>query len=211
MFPDVQTKLPACQVDHLPQTAANTSPNAAQDTTGPPKQRQITGSCSTWPPAHSQIACKVPVTLFLQSVKFLLNGSATPWCFSRLPQLLSPADLLRALCAPSPGCWPVISDIPLDSSLELVLFKIFINELKAVEHILSAFADDAKQGGVAESLEGSETSQRNLDSLEHWAIIKMKFNTGAGFCTWNRVMVNTCEKRAQEERDLGVLVTAVSA
>lgn len=36
VFPAVQTKLPVCQVDHLPQTAANTSPNAAQDTTGPP-------------------------------------------------------------------------------------------------------------------------------------------------------------------------------
>lgn len=121
---------------------------------------------------------------------------------------MSSADLLRALCAPSPGCWPVISDIPLGSALELVLFKIFINELIAVEHILSALADDTKQGGAAKSLEGTETSQKNLDSLEHWASIKMKFNTGAEFCTWNRVMVNTCERRAQEERDL---VTAVSA
>lgn len=121
------------------------------------------------------------------------------------------ADLLRALCAPSPGHWPVTSGIPLCSTLELVLFKIFINELNAVEHILSAFADDTKLGGAAESPEGSETSQRNSDRLEHWAIINMKFNTGAGFCTWNRVTVYTCERRAQEERVLGVLVTAGSA
>jgi len=39
------------------------------------------------------------------------------------------------------------------------------------------FADSIKPGDAVDSLEGQETLQRDLDGLEHWAMINgMKFN-----------------------------------
>ncbi|KAK4810507.1 hypothetical protein QYF61_004287 [Mycteria americana] len=44
-------------------------------------------------------------------------------------------------------------------------------------HTQSAHANNTKLGGAVESLEGQEALQRDLDRLEHWAIISgMKFN-----------------------------------
>jgi len=62
----------------------------------------------------------------------------------------------------------VTSSVPQGSVLGPVLF----------ECTLSKFADDTKHSGVADTLEGRDTIQRNLDKLERWAQVNLtRFNT----------------------------------
>ncbi|KAK4824151.1 hypothetical protein QYF61_011229 [Mycteria americana] len=87
----------------------------------------------------------------------------------------------------------------------MFLFNISTNDLDAdIECTISKFADDTKLGGAVDSLEGQEDLHRDLDSLEHWAMINgMKCNNNAGH---KYKLGEEWLESSPAERDLGVLV-----
>ncbi|TRZ14634.1 hypothetical protein HGM15179_012475 [Zosterops borbonicus] len=112
----------------------------------------------------------------------------------------------------------ITSGVPRGTVLGPALFNIFIDNMgEGIKSFISKFADYTKLRACVDLLEGKRALQRDLEWLDGWAETnKMKLNKSkCQVLHFDHNSLLQCQRQgmvwldsAQEERDLGVLVTA---
>lgn len=104
-----------------------------------------------------------------------------------------------------------MSGVPQRSVLRLALFNNFISDRESgIEFTLSKFVKDTKLWGVADMLNGRDTTQRVHDRVERWAFMKRKAKCkvlylGRGNSKHKHRLGRQWIKNSPEEKDFGVL------
>ncbi|PKU43987.1 reverse hypothetical protein [Limosa lapponica baueri] len=111
---------------------------------------------------------------------------------------------------------PVMSGVLQEFILGLVLFNIFVGDMiNGIECTLSKFGHDIKLCGVVNTLEGSDTIQRDLDRLQRLARAQL-MNLNKGRCKVLHMAQKAncilgCMKRNMASRSREIILPLYSA